>query len=309
MSSFFIRRTRDDTLITSILRTNYLNVLTSNIQEQLDSKLSSVALNDITDWPPGVTSTEIGHLENTSTNIQNQFGTINTRVTTLESIPIPFITPPTYEGLDSAGMSLTIAREPLRPLDTFVAYIDGHTGDPIYELQLWKFSLNYDTSVLRVVSWSYTNLYSTPIEFFDPNVGELIAIANSIANGVDGSEVTNKTNLRLAEVTFEVLETVPLGVNSNVINLLCESMINQGVFEYVTDKPAEVVDFRSGTNTTGSIQVVTSLPQIVDLNIKVSSDITGITGAEKISNIVRITQEDYDAIGSPDPSIFFVITE
>jgi hypothetical protein len=41
----------------------------------------------------------------------------------------------------------------------------------------------------------------------------------------------------------------------------------------------------------------------------VVSDTTGITGADAITNIVSMTQAEYDAIGTPDAATLYVITE
>ena len=43
-------------------------------------------------------------------------------------------------------------------------------------------------------------------------------------------------------------------------------------------------------------------------NNAVTSDITGIVGASKITNIVAISQANYDAIASPSATTFYVIT-
>jgi len=40
----------------------------------------------------------------------------------------------------------------------------------------------------------------------------------------------------------------------------------------------------------------------------VVSDITGITGASKIDNIVKISQTDYDNLGSYDSATLYIIT-
>ena len=40
----------------------------------------------------------------------------------------------------------------------------------------------------------------------------------------------------------------------------------------------------------------------------VQSDVTGITGAVAVTNIVSISQADYDAISSPDASTIYYIT-
>lgn len=41
----------------------------------------------------------------------------------------------------------------------------------------------------------------------------------------------------------------------------------------------------------------------------VVSDNTGITGADRITNMVSLTQAEYDAIGTPDPTTYYVIVE
>jgi hypothetical protein len=40
-----------------------------------------------------------------------------------------------------------------------------------------------------------------------------------------------------------------------------------------------------------------------------ASDPTGITGADAVTNIVSLTQAEYDAIGSPSASTFYIITD
>jgi len=41
-------------------------------------------------------------------------------------------------------------------------------------------------------------------------------------------------------------------------------------------------------------------------HLKVSSDTSGVTGADKIINMISLTQAEYDAI-TPDASTFYVI--
>lgn len=41
----------------------------------------------------------------------------------------------------------------------------------------------------------------------------------------------------------------------------------------------------------------------------ITSDITGITGATQITNIVSISQADYDTITTPDASTYYIITD
>jgi hypothetical protein len=44
------------------------------------------------------------------------------------------------------------------------------------------------------------------------------------------------------------------------------------------------------------------------IDIAVVSDVTGITGADAVTNIVSLTQAEYDAIASPSASTLYVIT-
>ncbi len=43
------------------------------------------------------------------------------------------------------------------------------------------------------------------------------------------------------------------------------------------------------------------------LSLAVKSDITDVPGASQITNIVSLTQEDYDAILAPDATTLYVI--
>jgi hypothetical protein len=40
----------------------------------------------------------------------------------------------------------------------------------------------------------------------------------------------------------------------------------------------------------------------------VKTDTTGVTGADQVTNIISLTQAEYDAIVSPDANTFYVIT-
>jgi hypothetical protein len=45
------------------------------------------------------------------------------------------------------------------------------------------------------------------------------------------------------------------------------------------------------------------------LKTKITSDPTGVTGADAITNIMSLTQAEYNAIGSPDAATLFLITD
>jgi hypothetical protein len=44
-----------------------------------------------------------------------------------------------------------------------------------------------------------------------------------------------------------------------------------------------------------------------DLAVKVSSNISGITGADQVTNMVSLTQVEYDALGTKNASTIYVI--
>jgi hypothetical protein len=43
--------------------------------------------------------------------------------------------------------------------------------------------------------------------------------------------------------------------------------------------------------------------------LAVGSVVAGITGADAITNVVSLTQAEYDAIGSPNAATLYVITD
>jgi hypothetical protein len=67
-----------------------------------------------------------------------------------------------------------------------------------------------------------------------------------------------------------------------------------GTYASLTDTP---------TLFNGAYSSLSGIPSNI-----VTSDISGITGAGVISNIVSLTQADYDAISTPDSTTLYVIT-
>jgi hypothetical protein len=72
----------------------------------------------------------------------------------------------------------------------------------------------------------------------------------------------------------------------------------------------------SSTGTDAEIPLVsTSTAGLMDatdkvkLNIAVVSDVTGVTGADAVVNIISLTQAEYDAIVAPDAATLYVITD
>ena len=69
-----------------------------------------------------------------------------------------------------------------------------------------------------------------------------------------------------------------------------------------------VYDAFSNVDNTSDANKPVSTAQQTALDLKVSSDTTGITGADQITNTVSLTQAEYDAI-TPNASTVYVITD
>jgi len=64
---------------------------------------------------------------------------------------------------------------------------------------------------------------------------------------------------------------------------------------------------------TGDIPTETHFADLIDSDADagpyIVSDPTGVTGADAVTNIISLTQAEYDAIGSPSASTFYIITD
>lgn len=70
-------------------------------------------------------------------------------------------------------------------------------------------------------------------------------------------------------------------------------------------------DFVPVSKADGSATNKVTLQDIANLAVSsgtaVGSDTTGITGADQVTNIVSLTQAEYDALGSYSPSTAYII--
>ena len=78
----------------------------------------------------------------------------------------------------------------------------------------------------------------------------------------------------------------------------------------LTGNPHAVTSLEVGLGSvddTSDADKPVSTDQQTALDLKLTTDATGITGATVLSNIVQISQADYDAIGTPNTTTFYVI--
>ena len=92
-----------------------------------------------------------------------------------------------------------------------------------------------------------------------------------------------------------------------------KDLLQDGGVEPTSSSPLST---KAGTETltnktinTASNTITIVEADISDLSDYVDSDPTGVTGADIVTNMMSLTQAEYDAIGSPDASTFYIITD
>ena len=80
----------------------------------------------------------------------------------------------------------------------------------------------------------------------------------------------------------------------------------------LTDNPHSVTKSQVGLgnvdNTSDADKPISTATQEA-LDLKVSSDTTGVTGADQVTNMISLTQAEYDAIVTKNGSTFYLITD
>lgn len=116
---------------------------------------------------------------------------------------------------------------------------------------------------------------------------------------LDGQEITNVNSVTTSS-------NQPLNIISNGT----EVSVTNAVFQYDTNSSGNVKNTFYGTTVfenNGEPAVVDFNGQTVTGTNFIESDTTGITGADAVSNIVTLTQSEYDAIGTPNASTVYII--
>jgi hypothetical protein len=138
------------------------------------------------------------------------------------------------------------------------------------------------TATFTDAAWSEFILHETD----NDTAGRFIALSGDVyvQAGAQGSgKATSSGNLRFS------------GYNNDNLNSL------QAKFGNTFVDVATVSTTQTFTNKSGNISQWTNDSGYVE------SDTTGITGADQVSNIVTLTQAEYDAIGTPNASTVYII--
>ena len=162
---------------------------------------------------------------------------------------------PQYTLSTGAGMTLELPAPamPRAPGDALTLTLWANTGG--YDLKMWGVQIGYDPAALAWVSGSFLvaqDLYGPPVLVTDAP-GVLVASTAKLA-AVPESAVTS-AKLRLAAVTFQVLPNVPDGTRNNTFTCQIIGMLNSGGNQYLTDRPAQILDLYGGRRLAGALVV------------------------------------------------------
>jgi len=148
---------------------------------------------------------------------------------------------------------------------------------------------------------------------------------NRTAINLNTSKVTNATHT--GEVTGATVLTIASEVvdSDNILNgSIGEAdldIVNTPTDEYVLTYEAGTSNYEwqaSGATPEDAAYAVgwdadldsASKNAIYDeMETRVDSDVTGVTGADVVDNVISLTQAEYDAIGTPDADTFYIITD
>ena len=114
------------------------------------------------------------------------------------------------------------------------------------------------------------------------HTGAAIDAAITKVAGIEaGADVTDTANVTAAGALMD----------SEVTNLAAVKAFD----------PADYATAAQGTLADSAVQPA-------DIALMVESDVTGVTGADAITNVISLTQAEYDAIVTPDAATLYVIT-
>ncbi|MHC4104114.1 MAG: phage upper tail fiber protein [Planctomycetota bacterium] len=106
------------------------------------------------------------------------------------------------------------------------------------------------------------------------------------------------------------------GDGSLLTNILTTGLADEAVTNPKLANMASQTIKGRNTAGTGDPEDLTATQVRTILNVSdgaeantIDSDPTGVAGADQVINVMSLTQAEYDAIGSPDPATFFIITD
>ena len=107
----------------------------------------------------------------------------------------------------------------------------------------------------------------------------------------------------LADTAVQPLDLATVATSGSFLDLedLPSTLAGYGITDAATSAQGGLAD--------SSIQPGDNISDLSNDENYIPSDITGVAGADKVANIISLTQADYDAIGVPDASTIYNITD
>jgi hypothetical protein len=130
--------------------------------------------------------------------------------------------------------------------------------------------------------------------------------SGSVAATIAADAVTNAKLANVATATIKGRTTSGSGDPEDLTAAQARAILNvaDGATANASDSALRDRATHTGEQAIGT---VTGLQPALDG--KVASDPTGITGADAITNMVSLTQAEFDAIGAPSATTLYVITD
>lgn len=163
---------------------------------------------------------------------------------------------PVHTALTAPGLLAVMPCSPRFRDDEFEVPITAHTNpDAGFALNAWSLELAWGSATLALVSFSSSDLFSTPTTNRDDAAGTLrVAVVGTQAS-TSLSDVTG-TTVPLLTVRFRVRSgAADNSTHSGVLGLTALELLNQGSYRFVDNATAQIHDARGGSQTAGQLTV------------------------------------------------------
>jgi hypothetical protein len=135
---------------------------------------------------------------------------------------------------------------------------------------------------------------------FDAAVAANSAVAANTAKTSNATHTGDVTGATALTIAAGAVTTAKLGGD---ITAAGKALLDD------SDASAQRTTLGLGTAATTASTAYATAAQGTKADLAVPSNITGITGADAITNMVSLTAAEYAAIGSPSATTFYVITD
>ena len=184
-----------------------------------------------------------------------------------------------------------------------------HTGDATGSTALTLATVNNNVGSFGI---------SASVAQFTVNAKGLITAAANVAISIASTAVSDSTTAGRALLTAataaaqRTLLNVADGATANASDAdLRDRATHTGTQDVATITGLGTAATTAATAyaTAAEGTLASTATQPADIALMVESDVTGVTGADAVTNIISLTQAEYDAIGTPNAATIYAITD